>query len=72
MSEHTRPGRSTTIQTPPSLEEVYRRVAQLHYALSTADTVTAALHHQTIDDLMNVLEMLEPLMPPRAGHQKPG
>lgn len=48
------------------LEEAYRRLAQLHYALSVADSVTEPLHHRAIDDLMDVLEILEPSMPPRS------
>jgi hypothetical protein len=47
------------------LKEAYRRLAQLHYALSVADSVTEPLHQRAIDDLMDVLEILEPAMPPR-------
>ena len=52
--------------TSSPLEEAYRRIAKLHYALSVADGVTDALHHRAIDDLMDVLEILEPWMPPRS------
>jgi hypothetical protein len=48
------------------LEEAYRRLAKLHYALAVADSVTESLHHRAIDDLMDVLEILEPSMPPRS------
>ena len=48
------------------IEEAYRRLAQLHYALAVADSVTEPLHHRAIDDLMDVLEILEPSMPPRS------
>ena len=47
------------------IEETYRRVAQIHYALSTADTVDERLHHRAIDELMDILELLEPDMPSR-------
>jgi len=47
----------------PPVEEAYRRIARLHYALSTADSLTDTLHLRAIDDLMDVLEMLEPALP---------
>lgn len=48
-----------------AVEEAYQRLARLHYALSTADSVSDALHRRAIDDLMDVLETLEQVMPPR-------
>lgn len=49
------------------LEQAYQHIARLHYAFSVADEVTEALHQRAIDDLMDVLELLEPAMPPRSG-----
>jgi hypothetical protein len=49
----------------PPVEEAYQRIARLHYALSTADSVTDTLYHRAINDLMDILEMLEPALPSR-------
>jgi len=60
-------GHETTPATSKAspIEEAYRRVAQLHYALSTADAVDEGLHQRAIDELMDILEVLEPAMPSR-------
>jgi hypothetical protein len=67
MSKPARHTRSTAANGGSPIEEAYRRIAQLHYALSTADRMTNSLHQRAIDDLMDVLEILEPSMPPRKG-----
>ncbi len=58
-----------SLDTESPLERAYRRIAQLHYALSVADDLTEVLHHRAIDDLMEILEILEPALPPRASNR---
>ena len=66
MRDRARLGQTQAPDADSSIEEAYRRIARLHYTLSTADGVTDALHQRTIDDLMDVLELLEPIMPNRS------
>jgi hypothetical protein len=61
------------VHARPPLEEAYRRIARLHYALSTADRLDASLHHRTIDDLADILDILDDVLPPRAApHSESG
>jgi hypothetical protein len=65
MSDHPKHSGSAPSGTVSPVEEAYRRIGQLHYVLATADGPSDALHQRAIDDLMDVLEILEPAMPPR-------
>ena len=67
MADRGRISELQATDSVPPVEEAYRRIAQLHYALSTADGVSDTLHQRTIDDLMDVLELLEPVIPLRGG-----
>jgi hypothetical protein len=65
MNEDVRGSSMSAASAESPIQETYRRLAQLHYALSVADTVSDKLHHRAINELMDVLEILEPLMPVR-------
>ncbi len=65
MTDKARHSGPTAATPGAPLEEAYRRIAQLHYALATTDSLSEQLHQRAIDDLMDVLEMLEPAMHPR-------
>jgi hypothetical protein len=69
MTDRGRISELQAADSVPPVEEAYRRIAQLHYALATADSVTDSLHQRAIDDLMDVLEILESSMPPRSDPQ---
>jgi hypothetical protein len=62
MSDRSTSSGGPAAETAPPIDEAYRRLARLHYAYATADTVSETLHQRTVDDLMDVLELLEPLM----------
>lgn len=66
MTDRTTSTGGPAAETAPPLDEAYRRLARLHYAYSTADTISETLHQRTVDDLMDVLELLEPLMTDRS------
>ena len=58
--------RDTTSQTrppPPAdvLDEVYRRIVEVHYALAETGTPNEELHRWCIGRLMDLLEYLEGL-----------
>ncbi len=63
-----RPGSTggPSANTGPCLDEAYKRLARLHYTITMADAEGEALQRRTINDLMDVLELLEPLVADRA------
>jgi hypothetical protein len=65
MTDRGKHSKLTTTGASSPIEEAYHRIAQLHYVLATADAVSDTLHRRAVDDLMDVLEILEPSMPPR-------
>jgi hypothetical protein len=72
MTDRGRISELQAADSVPPVQEAYRRIAQLHYALATANTVTDSMHQRAINDLMDVLEILETSMPQwQSTHEEP-
>jgi hypothetical protein len=69
MTDRGRISEPQAADAVPPIEEAYRRIAKLHYALATADGFSETLHQRAIDDLMDVLEILDRSLPPRPAPQ---
>ena len=63
MSRDTLAHTNVLKASPNVLDEVYRRVAQVHATLAEADRVDEDLHRRTLDWLMDVLEVIEAVPP---------
>ena len=55
--------RDTAGRPPPPrgdlLDDVYRRVVELHYALAVADRLDEDLHRRSLEKLMDVLTVID-------------
>lgn len=69
MSQHTIASSNAGQVETNTLDEVYRRLAQVHATLAEADGVDDVLHGRTLDWLMDILELIDAV--PSSAHGAP-